>query len=54
MPCFPADYCMENRILSLPWPSQSPDLNIIENVCKEIKKNIAKRILEIQTKEDLV
>jgi hypothetical protein len=33
---------------------QSPDLNIIENVCKEIKKNIAKRILEIQTKEDLV
>ena len=31
----------ENGILTLPWPSQSSDLNIVENVWKVIKNNIA-------------
>ena len=44
----------ENEILTLSWSSQSPDLNIIWNVWKVIKNNVFKRILEIQTKQDLI
>ena len=44
----------ENGMFALPWASQSPDLNIIQNVWKVIKNNITKRILAVQTKEDLV
>jgi hypothetical protein len=44
----------ENGMFALHWASQSPDLNIIQNVWKVIKNNITKRILAVQTKEDLV
>ena len=36
----------ENNIEVLPWPSMSPDQNLIENVWRLMKINIAKKKLE--------
>ena len=44
----------ENNVQTLPWPSQSPDLNIIENVWKTIKARLKRRLGEIQNGADLV
>ena len=44
----------ENNIETLPWPSQSPDINIIENVWRTIKVQLGKRLGEIQSQKDLI
>ena len=43
----------DNDILTLEWPPQSPDLNIIENVWKVLKYHIKRRMNEIQNANDL-
>ena len=39
----------ENDIETLPWPSQSPDINVIENVWRTIKVKLGKRLGEIHS-----
>ena len=44
----------ENNIRCLTWPSQSPDINIIENVWRTIKIKLQKRVNDIQNRGELI
>ena len=44
----------ENDIEMPPWPSQSPDNNVIENVWRTIKVKLGKRLGEIHSRQDLI
>lgn len=39
----------ENNVNILSWPSQSPDLNPIENLCGNLSRSYATKLLEIRT-----
>ena len=43
----------DNNIPILPWPAQSPDINVIENVWRVLKIHINRRVNYIKTKADL-
>ena len=44
----------ENNIQTLTWPPQSPDLNIIENVCRNLKGMVGKKLDQINSKGSLI
>jgi len=44
----------DNGIVTLPWPAQSPDINIIENVWRVLKCRVQKRVNEIKNDKDLI
>jgi hypothetical protein len=43
----------DNNIPILPWPAQSPDINVIENVWRVLKIHIKRCVNYIKTKADL-
>ena len=45
-------YLTKNKIKLLNWPSESPDLNIIENVWSYMKRNLSQ--IQIKNKKDLI
>ena len=47
------EYLKSCSLTSLPWPPQSPDMNIIENVWNCLDVKIRKRQTEIKNKDDL-
>ncbi|KAL7281335.1 hypothetical protein ACG7TL_004644 [Trametes sanguinea] len=38
--CLVQEWLKSQNILILPWPSSSPDFNIIENIWAEVKKHL--------------
>lgn len=47
------DWIALSPIKFLPWPPQSPDINIIENVWASIKNELWKQIAEIKSSNDI-
>ena len=43
----------ENKVNTLPWPAQSPDINIIENVWEVLKHRVQRWTNEIRNASDL-
>ena len=48
------EYLDENDILTMEWPAQSPDLNIIENIWLSIKRKLHSETSEIKSEEHLI
>ena len=48
------EYLAENDVLTLDWPPQNPDINIIENIWHIIKRKLHKNAEYIKNKQDLI
>ena len=48
------NYKDQNEVTSMEWPAQSPDLNIIENICLYMKRELQKSVVNIGAKNDLL
>ena len=48
------DWKTQQSIETLTWPSQSPDINIIENVWRMIKIRLEGRLEDIRNRADLI
>jgi hypothetical protein len=48
------DYLAEKYIQTLPWPSQSPDLNPIETICAINKQKLYSEFSFPKTKDELI
>ena len=57
-PCHPflrtTTWKTENNLDCLDWPSQSPDINIIENVWRILKIRLKRSLETIRNRDDLV
>jgi len=47
------EYRLKNKIMTLTWPAQSPDLKIIENIWHRLKRQLQNEVDCIATVDDL-
>ena len=50
---FTMQWKTNNHLPTMMWPAQSPDINVIENVWRNIKIILQRRVREIQNRNDL-
>ena len=48
------NYKDQNKVTSVEWSAQSPDLNIIGNIWLYMKRELQKSVVNIATKNDLL